>query len=29
MASKHEVEKSLAEKPHGYEFFGPYVYSHL
>jgi hypothetical protein len=29
MASKREVEKSLAEKPHGYEFLGPYVHSHL
>jgi hypothetical protein len=29
MASKREVEKSLAEKPHGYEFLGPYVHLHL
>ena len=25
MASNREADKSLAEKPHGYEFLGPYV----
>lgn len=29
MASKRKVETSLAEKPHGYEFLGPYVHSPL
>lgn len=25
MAPKRKVDEALAEKPHGYEFLGPYV----